>query len=245
MLLFPEFSDRDVDFIFPSLVLHLRIKRGDFLYSFVTYKSLEKPRLDWTLGVDDVVKDPIFDNVLRKNNLLDAISLSASLEIKGSNAHLNAFIAQWSRQTHTSFLQTGECGPTLEDVALLLRLGSRGTVYFDPTSSTEEDDVAVNQIRLCFTDAAKESTWFNNNGQKMSAWASSDKCTWGNWIRHFFKDIPANKGNPTDKKEEPIIGPKYRKNIYLAGFIAYFLSFFVLLGYPTAAPRSSLFMLAV
>lgn len=70
----------------------------------------------------------------------------------------------------------------------------------------------------------------------MHARASLDKCTWGNWIRQFFKDIPTDKGNPTDKKEEPIIGPKYRKNLYLARFIAYFLSFFVLPGYAPGLP---------
>lgn len=46
-------------------------------------------------------------------------------------------------------LKTGECEPTLEDVAFLLLLGSRGRNRFDPFSSTAEDEAMIVELKVC------------------------------------------------------------------------------------------------
>ncbi|KAH7866950.1 hypothetical protein Vadar_027091 [Vaccinium darrowii] len=240
LLLDPECEERDVEFIPLDSIFWFCIERGDFPYSFITYKSVEQPRSDWAIWVKEILADPVYEDILKEANLIEAISHTTTLEIKRSNPNLNAFVARWSRQTHTSFLQFGECGPTLEDVALLWKLGSRGRSFFDPLAMTEKDNALILQLKISVTDANKESSWFDNERRRLDKTEISDKCTWGNSIRHIFRDIPLGG------KERPIKGPKYKKEVYFAGFISYFLSFFVLLGHPSDSPTSPLvFPLAV
>ncbi|KAH7850367.1 hypothetical protein Vadar_031711 [Vaccinium darrowii] len=132
-----------------------------------------------------------------------------------------------------------ERGPTLEDVALLMRLGSRRPFFYDPLALTVEDNAMIVDLKLAAMEANKEGSNFDNVGHLLNEKSSSDKGSWGSWIRYFFKDIPADEG------EKSISGRKYREDIYLAAFVSYFLSFFVLPGHSADMPSPFVFPLAV
>lgn len=186
--------------------------------------------------MNEILANPTYEKILSNAKLVEPLLLSSKLEVRRNNTNLHAFV---SRQTHTSFLQFGEFGSTLEDVALLMRLGSRGPSFYDPLALTAEDNAMIVDLKLAAMETNKEGSNFDNEGHLLNKKSSSDKGSWGSWIRYFFKDIPACGG------EKSIPGPMYREDIYLAAFVSYFLSFFVLPGHPADMPSPFVFPLAV
>ncbi|KAH7840868.1 hypothetical protein Vadar_022659 [Vaccinium darrowii] len=124
-----------------------------------------------------------------------------------------------------------------------MRLGSWGPSLCDPLASTAEDNAIIADLKLAATEANKEGSNFDNEGHLLSKKSSSDKGSWGSCIRYFFKDISAGGGEKSGEKS--ILGPMYGEDIYLAAFVSYFLSFFVLPGHPADMPSPFVFPLVV
>lgn len=133
---------------------------------------------------------------------------------------------------------------SLEDATILTRLPLRGQRAFALVSLSaeeQEDDVnalirtqAVAQFGSGFTD---KGVWRTAPNAKKSSWAS--------WLCYFFKDLQPAKSVTRNEGRRFVVGAEYREHLNLVGFFSYFLSYFVLPGYPSEGPSVSVFPLAV
>lgn len=59
------------------------------------------------------------------------------------------------------------------------------------------------------------------------------KASFGCWLRYFFKDLQPLKTVAAGQARDSVTGDEYHGDLYMAGFFAYFLSFFVLPDFPS------------
>lgn len=98
-------------------------------------------------------------------------------------------------------------------------------------------------LRAAFTEAKKARSHFKADGTRR-ALPNPRKASWRNWIRLFFKDFQPPKSVPAGFSAEFVAGPHYRQPLYLAGFLMYFLSNFVLPDFPSESVSPFVFPLA-
>ncbi|KAF5933453.1 hypothetical protein HYC85_029624 [Camellia sinensis] len=245
----PLFLTEDTDsgheaLISPSSVLRFRIERGDFPYCYPQFKAFSNPPFGWQEWVDDVLSDKSFCQRLQEARLLIPVKISRSLSIRRNNASLEAMALRWSTETHTFILGQHEMGPTLEDVFMLLRLEVTGPDAFDPEQTPPEDDSLIQSLKLNLQTCGRWSSIFDGSARRTSR-VRTDRASYTAWIRHFFKDLQplARDADPNSREYE--VGPMYDSRLYFLGFLACFLSFFILPSTPPDSLNPFVFPLAV
>ncbi|XP_028058335.1 uncharacterized protein LOC114262178 [Camellia sinensis] len=151
---------------------------------------------------------------------------------------------RWSTETHTFILGQHEMGPTLEDVFMLLRLEVTGPDAFDPEQTPPEDDSLIQSLKLNLQTCGRWSSVFDGSARRTSR-VRTDRASYTAWIRHFFKDLQplARDADPDSREYEA--GPMYGSRLYFLGFLACFLSFFILPSTPHDSLNPFVFPLAV
>ncbi|KAF7116965.1 hypothetical protein RHSIM_RhsimUnG0009600 [Rhododendron simsii] len=169
--------------------------------------------------------------ILRASRALEPIRLSSELSIRKNNTNIDLLLSRWSRDTHTFVFPWGEGGPTLQDSAVLMRFGTRGTVAFDLSSVSPADMRLVERLRRAYTEAGKRGSRFDKDG---SVWAApkSGKTSWGCWLRYFFKNLPPPDTVPSEGQATEFNGRMLDSDLHLAGFLVYWLPFFVIPDFP-------------
>lgn len=69
--------------------------------------------------------------------------------------------------------------------------------------------------------------------------------SFASWIRFFFKDLQPARTVIPGVPRDFVGGRNYQQRLYMAGFFAFFLSYFVLPNYPADNPSPAVFSLAV
>ncbi|XP_028114770.1 uncharacterized protein LOC114312687 [Camellia sinensis] len=135
-------------------------------------------------------------------------------------------------------------GPTLEDVFMLLRLEVTGPDAFYPERTPPEDDSLIQSLKLNLQTCGRWSSVFDGSVRRTSR-VRADRASYTAWIRHFFRDLqPLTRDANLDSREYEV-GPMYDSRLYFLGFLACFLSFFILSGTPPNSLNPFVFPLAV
>ncbi|KAF7113508.1 hypothetical protein RHSIM_RhsimUnG0116700 [Rhododendron simsii] len=242
--LIPEMTHEEADLIPPSSVLRFRVERGDIPYCFVNYEAVSQAPAHWSNWVESVLSNPDFLHTLRASRALEPIRLSAELSIRKNNTNLDLMISCWSKDTHTFVFPWGDGGPTLQDTAVLMRLSMRGSVALDPSSLSLADARLVERLRKAYTEAGRYGSRFDREGH-VRAPPKSGKTSWGCWLRYFFKDLPPPGTTPPAGQASEFYGKMYDSDLHLAGFLVYWLSFFMIPEFPYEGPNHIVFPLAV
>ncbi|KAG5524063.1 hypothetical protein RHGRI_030905 [Rhododendron griersonianum] len=150
-------------------------------------------------------------SVLRASHALEPIRLSTELNISKNNANIDLMVSRWSTDTHTFVFPWGDGGPTLQDTAILMRLSTRGSAAFDPSSLSSADARLVDRLRRAYTEA----------------------------------DLPSPRTAPLAGQEAEFYGKLYDSDLHLAGFLVYWLSFFVVPDFPYEGLNHNVFPLTV
>ncbi|KAG5531709.1 hypothetical protein RHGRI_026361 [Rhododendron griersonianum] len=153
-------------------------------------------------------------------------------------------VSRWSKDTHTFVFPWGDGGPTLQDTTVLMRLSTRGSVAFDPSNLSSTDERLVDRLRRAYTAAGKCGSRFDREG-RVRAPSKSGKTSWGYWLSYFFKDLPPPGTVPPAGQLTEFHGKMYDSDLHLAGFLIYWLSFFVIPDFPYEGPNHTVFPLAV
>ncbi|KAE9444973.1 hypothetical protein C3L33_23129, partial [Rhododendron williamsianum] len=124
--LVPEVPHEDADLIPPSSVLRFRVERGDIPCYFVNYEAVSQAPAHWGGWVESVLDDPASVHMLTASRVLEPVRLSAKLSIRRNNNNIDFMVSRWSKDTHTFVFPWGDCGPTLQDTAVMMRLSTRG-----------------------------------------------------------------------------------------------------------------------
>ncbi|KAF7116967.1 hypothetical protein RHSIM_RhsimUnG0008800 [Rhododendron simsii] len=244
LLLTPEVTHEEADLIIPSSVLRFRVERGDIPYCFVNYEAVSQAPAHWGDWVESVLSSPDFVHALRASRALEPVRLSTELSIRKNNTNLDLMISRWSKDTHTFVFPWGDGGPTLQDTAVLMRLSTRGSVALDPSNLSPADARLVERLRKAYTEAGKYGSRFDREG-RVRAPPKSGKTSWGCWLRYFFKDLPPPGTAPPAGQASEFHGKMYDSDLHLAGFLVYWLSFFVIPEFPYEGPNYTVFPLAV
>ncbi|KAG5524670.1 hypothetical protein RHGRI_031371 [Rhododendron griersonianum] len=125
-----------------------------------------------------------------------------------------------------------------------MRLSTRGSVAFDPSNLSSADARLVDRLRRAYTEAGKHGSRFDREG-RVRAPPKSGKTSWGCWLRYFFKDLPPPGIEPPAEQATEFYGKMYDSDLHLAGFLVYWLSFFVIPDFPYEGPNQTVFPLAV
>ncbi|KAG5565735.1 hypothetical protein RHGRI_001601 [Rhododendron griersonianum] len=175
---------------------------------------------------------------------LEPIRLSAELSIRKNNANIGLMVSRWSKDTHTFVFPWEDGGPTLQDTAVLMRLSTMGLVAFDPSNLSSADARLVDRLRKAYTAAGKCGSRFDREGRVCTP-PKSGKTSWGCWLRYFFKNLPPPGTVPLAGQATEFYGKMYDSDLHLAGFLVYWLSFFVIPDFPYEGPNHTVFPLAV
>ncbi|KAG5531172.1 hypothetical protein RHGRI_025958 [Rhododendron griersonianum] len=241
--LVPEVSPEEADLIPPCSVLRFRVERGDIPSCFVNYEAVSQAPVHWGDWVEAVLGNPESVHILRSSRALEPIRLSVELSIRRNNANVDLMVSRWSKDTHTFVFPWGDGGPTLQDTAVLMRLSTRGSVAFDPSNLSSADARLVDRLRRAYTEAGKHGSRFDREG-RVRAPPKSGKTSWGCWLRYFFKDLPPPGTEPPVEQAAEFYGKMYDSDLHLAGFLVYWLSFFVIPDFPYEGPNQTVFPLA-
>ncbi|KAF7146582.1 hypothetical protein RHSIM_Rhsim04G0055800 [Rhododendron simsii] len=244
LLLTPEVTHEEADLIIPSSVLRFRVERGDIPCCFVNYEAVSQAPAHWGDWVESVLSNTDFVHTLRASRALEPVRLSTELSIRKNNTNLDLMISRWSKDTHTFVFPWGDGGPTLQDTAVLMRLRTRGSVALDPSNLSPVDAKLVERLRRAYTEAGKYGSRFDREGH-VRAPPKSGKTSWGCWLRYFFKDLPPPGTVPPAGQASEFYGKMYDSDLHLAGFLVYWLSFFVIPEFPYEGPNYTVFPLAV
>ncbi|KAG5553173.1 hypothetical protein RHGRI_011143 [Rhododendron griersonianum] len=242
--LVPEVPHEEADLIPPSSVLRFRVERGDVPNCFVNYEAVSQAPAHWGDWVESVLEDPASVHALTAARVLEPVRLSAKLSIRRNNNNIDFMVSRWSRDTHTFVFPWGDCGPTLQDTAVMMRLSTRGSVAFDPSNLSSADARLVDRLRRAYTAAGKCGSRFDREG-RVRAPSKSGKTSWGCWLRYFFKDLPPPGTVPPAGQATEVHGKMFDSDLHLAGFLVYWLSFFVIPDFPYEGPNHTVFPLAV
>ncbi|KAG5557745.1 hypothetical protein RHGRI_007862 [Rhododendron griersonianum] len=242
--LVPEVPHEEADLIPPSSVLRFRVERGDVLCCFINYEAVSQAPAHWGDWVESVLEDPASVHALTAARVLEPVRLSAKLSIRRNNNNIDFMVSRWSRDTHTFVFPWGDCGPTLQDTAMMMRLSTRGSVAFDPSNLSSADARLVDRLRRAYTAAGKCGSRFDREG-RVRAPSKSGKTSWGCWLRYFFKDLPPLGTMPPAGQATEFHGKMFDSDLHLAGFLVYWLSLFVIPDFPYEGPNHTVFPLAV
>ncbi|KAF7124018.1 hypothetical protein RHSIM_Rhsim12G0101900 [Rhododendron simsii] len=243
LFLTPEVTHDEADLIIPSSVLRFRVERGDIPYCFVNYEAVSQAPAHWGDWVESVLSNTDFVHTLWASRALKPVRLSTELSIRKNNTNLDLMISRWSKDTHTFVFPWGDGGPTLQDTAVLMRLSTRGSVALDPSDLSPADAKLVERLRRAYTEAGKYGSRFDQEG-RVRAPPKSGKTSWGCWLRYFFKDLPPPGTVPPAGQASEFYGKMYDSDLHLAGFLVYWLSFFVIPEFPYEGPNYTIFPLA-
>ncbi|KAE9444962.1 hypothetical protein C3L33_23140, partial [Rhododendron williamsianum] len=197
----------------------------------------------WGDWVESILEDPASVHALTASRVLEPVRLSAKLSIRRNN-NIDFMVSRWSRDTHTFVFPWGDCGPTLQDTAVMMRLSTRGSVAFDPSNLSLADARPVDRLRRAYTAAGKYGSRFDREG-RVRAPSKLGKTSWGYWLRYFFKDLPPPGTVPPAGQATEFHGEMFDYDLHLAGFLVYWLSFFVIPDFPYEGPNHTVFPLAV
>lgn len=75
--------------------------------------------------------------------------------------------------------------------------------------------------------------------------ANAKKTSFTSWIHFFFKDLQHVKTVVSGTLRDFVASPHRERQLHIAGFLVFFLSYFVLPDYPVDSPSSAVFLLAV
>ncbi|KAG5524136.1 hypothetical protein RHGRI_030958 [Rhododendron griersonianum] len=242
--LVPEVPHEEADLIPPSSVLRFRVERGDVPCCFINYEAISQAPAHWGDWVESVLEDPASVHALTASRVLEPVRLSAKLSIRRNNNNIDFMVSRWSRDTHTFVFPWGDCGPTLQDTAVMMRLSTRGSVAFDPSNLSSADARLVDRLRRAYTAAGKCGSCFDREGC-VRAPSKSGKTSWGCWLRYFFKDLPPPGTVPPAGQATEFHGKMFDSDLHLAGFLVYWLSFFVINDFPYEGSNHTVFPLAV
>ncbi|KAG5552148.1 hypothetical protein RHGRI_010300 [Rhododendron griersonianum] len=242
--LVPEVPHEEADLIPPSSVLRFRVERGDIPCCFVNYEAVSQAPTHWGDWVESVLEDLASVHALTAARVLEPVRLSTKLSIRRNNNNIDFMVSRWSRDTHTFVFPWGDCGPTLQDTAVMMRLSTRGSVAFDPSNLSSADARLVDRLRRAYTTAGKCGSRFDREG-RVRAPSKSGKTSWGCWLRYFFKDLPPSGSVPPAGQATEFHGKMFDSDLHLAGFLVYWLSFFVIPDYPYEGPNHTVFPLTV
>ncbi|KAG5528020.1 hypothetical protein RHGRI_028826 [Rhododendron griersonianum] len=242
--LVPEVSPEEADLIPPCSVLRFRVERGDIPSCFVNYEAVSQAPVHWGDWVEAILGNPESVRILSSSRALEPIRLSIELSIRRNNANIELMVSRWSKDTHTFVFPWGDGGPTLQDTAVLMRLSTRGSVASDPSNLSSADARLVDRLRRAYTEAGKHGSRFDREG-RVRAPPKSGKTSWGCWLRYFFKDLPPPGTEPPVEQAAEFYGKMYDSDLHLAGFLVYWLSFFVIPDFPYEGPNQTVFPLAV
>ncbi|KAE9445895.1 hypothetical protein C3L33_22217, partial [Rhododendron williamsianum] len=173
--------------------------------------------------------------------------LSRTLHIprsRAANKNLNHACSHWSIDTHSFAWAWGESGLSLEDVVILTRLSLRGVTLLDLNNLSLADQHDVAELRR-LSKQAQSGPRFTAQGVRKDTAANSTKTSFASWIRFFFKDLQPARTVAPEVPRDFVAGPHYGERLYMAGFFAFFLSYFVLPSYPVDSPSSAIFPLAL
>ncbi|KAF7121522.1 hypothetical protein RHSIM_Rhsim13G0108400 [Rhododendron simsii] len=227
----PKAAHEEADLIPPSSILRFRMERGDVPCCFVNYEAVSHSPAHWSDWVESVLSNPDLVHTLKASRALWPIRLSAELSIRKNNINLDLMVSRWSKDTHTFVFLWGDGGPTLQDTAVLMRLSTRGSVAVDPLSLSPADARLVERLRKAYTEARKYGSRFDRKGH-VRAPPKSGKTSWGYWLRYFFKDLPPPGTAPPAGQASEFYGKMYDFDLHLAGFLVYWLSFFMIPEFP-------------
>ncbi|KAJ1406807.1 Aminotransferase-like, plant mobile domain [Sesbania bispinosa] len=190
-------------------------------------------RAEWVNHVFST--DKPFITVLSQVGIADAIWISPSLSVQRRSEDLTVLIECWSCKTHTFLTSWGEFSPTLEDVAVLLKLPITLDILAKKLAlrRAHQTDVGSHSTvkmrlpkRWCSQDAPLLQT---RKSEKM-------KYTYASCIRFFFGDFPLG-----DHFEA---GPDHPQPLERAAFIAFWLSRYVFFGPPWESMSPAIITLA-
>ena len=156
---FSEAALDDANMVNPVSVLRFRVERCDFPHSYIYYRTHSGPSTGWSLWVDDIIANCGFEQQLRDVRLYNAVSISRVLSVRKVQTNTDMVVSRWSRDAHTFSLAWGEITLTFKDVAVLLRLSTRGDHPFDPASLTPAKEVSVAALQGAFREARKYGSW--------------------------------------------------------------------------------------
>ncbi|KAF7150326.1 hypothetical protein RHSIM_Rhsim02G0134500 [Rhododendron simsii] len=185
----------------------------------------------WSDWVESVLNNPDFVHTLKASQALEPIRLSTELSIRKNNTNIDLMVSRWSKDTHTFVFPWGDGGPTLQDTAVWMRLSTRGSVALDPSNLSPTDARLVERLRRAYTEAGKYGSRSDREG-RVRAPPKSGKTSWGCWLRYFFKDLPPPGTTPPTGQASEFYGKMYDSDLHLAGFLVYWLSFFVIPDFP-------------
>ncbi|KAG5532032.1 hypothetical protein RHGRI_026601 [Rhododendron griersonianum] len=120
----------------------------------------------------------------------------------------------------------------------------KGVSSLRPLESSSADARLVDRLRRAYTEAGKHGSRFDREG-RVRAPPKSGKTSWGCWLRYFFKDLPPPGTEPPVEQAAEFYGKMYDSDLHLAGFLVYWLSFFVIPDFPYEGPNQTVFPLAV
>ncbi|KAG5561577.1 hypothetical protein RHGRI_004580 [Rhododendron griersonianum] len=223
--LVPEVSPEEADLIPPCSVLRFRVERGDIPSCFVNYEAVSQAPVHWGDWVEAILGNPESVHILRSSRALEPIRLSVELSIRRNNANVDSMVSRWSKDTHTFVFPWGDGGPTLQDTAVLMRLSTRGSVAFDPSNLSSADARLVDCLRRAYTEAGKHGSRFDREGR--------------------VRAPPKSGTEPPVEQAAEFYGKMYDSDLHLAGFLVYWLSFFVIPDFPYEGPNQTVFPLAV
>ncbi|KAF7132948.1 hypothetical protein RHSIM_Rhsim09G0080200 [Rhododendron simsii] len=238
--LVPEVSPEEADLIPPSSILRFRVERGDVPSCFVNYEAVSQAPVHWHDWVESVLSNLNLAHTLKASRALEPIRLPAQLNTRKNNANIDLLVSQWSKDTHTFVFLWGDDGPTLQDMVVLMQLSMRGSVAFDPLNLSSIDARLVDHLRRVYTEAGKYGSRFDREGH-VRALSKSGKTSWGYWQRYFFKNLPPPETVPPVGQATKFYGKMYDSDLHLAGFLVYWLSFFVIPDFPYEVPNYTLF----
>ncbi|KAF7127212.1 hypothetical protein RHSIM_Rhsim11G0005100 [Rhododendron simsii] len=114
----------------------------------------------------------------------------------------------------------------------------------DPLSLSSADERLVEWLRKAYTEAGKYGSRFDREGRARAS-PKSGKTSWSCWLRYFFKDLPPPGTAPPAGQASEFYGKMYDSDLHLAGFLLYWLSFFVIPNFSYEGPNHTIFPLAV
>lgn len=138
----------------------------------------------------------------------------------------------------------GESGLSLEDMFILTRMSLCGASILDLANLSREDRENVEGLKRLYR-LAQNGPIFTAQGTCKAATANAKKTSFGSWIRYFFKDLQPVKTMVSGVERDFVTGPHYGQRLYMVGFFAFFLSYYVMPGYPVDSPSPAVFPLAV
>lgn len=92
---------------------------------------------------------------------------------------------------------------------------------------------------------AQNGPIFTAQGVRKATAADAKKTSLGSWLRYFYKDFRPARIVAPGAERAFVAGPEYRQRLYMAGFLSFFLSYYVLPDYPTDGVSPVVFPLAV